>query len=918
MKLEDYCKLREVSVEDAASLGAEEELSRTMLTLSRLREAVLCTQLQIGLPTTGEDVRRMDARQEEIMDKARQNTADESESVVASEHGDKENPPDEDHAEAKPDEEDANKAEESEMQKGLINPAKMEMRSAYEVITRFICELHKVLLTFNIGSLDHQVELLRSNCAPESTDAGHDQSGNLNQTRGHFAATASSFNKTEGNLGLKDNVRLQAVAAFNRIRLRGTRVRTHGKPVSDHSLEAYVIREHDLEECIEELGHRVLQWARSAVDSQRLRACNDVTEKTVALKRIEQHVLQRRWCALVRDWTFEAQVTAAVADRGAPQLFEVDRLHRVLNELAAAGYEMEYRLNAEIRHTVLGEIGLLEKQLVEAQNRNSKYLGDMRGSVQTEVSQLRQNVLHQLTHMSKANYVLRQKLESLQEDSQDANDLKSAARQSQHHSTDAAAVLGDIQRGKGVLQTLKGGSSSIVSESGKQLPQVDIEVLHDEIRDLRKAHTRLQTYHQMKFQSLRQSYEQKIQAFTTTLSSNSDLWERASEVKERENIAEEELNRSQRRVAAAADSVERISVEASKEAQMAAKLEDWRIHAFEWLGHLQREEKKYQREGGDIDVKKVGHQIKKFDTEIQQLGLGDRTQHRVSLEKTKSAHKIKTLQRRLKMEDNVTNKALAKTALIQREMECGELVDDSSLVGLHCDEFRSLSARLAELDYRNQVLRERARARAAGIQEVMPSKTIKDAEMKDFEESMCYAVGFMKCPQAPWYRKQIDMVHGPGGGHTGARPSSGRSPVPRASDAAPTRAQRAQGHSSIMASIRNDMLSSAGKDKKSVLHHTVLSPPKHGQEFEETEKKVAEESGDGPVSSVPGKPPSRRASLELPDVHKKRGSAAFSQSSSLPAGPAVHSARDRQHQQVHSAREPIRPSLIKHSRTVGA
>merc|ERR1719487_1570135 len=153
-----------------------------------------------------------------------------------------------------------------------------------------------------------------------------------------------------------------------------------------------------------------------------------------------------------------------------------------------------------------------------------------------------------------------------------ASPAAAAARASQYQSNTSEGVPpvneGGGSHRKVALQTLKG---PVVSESGKQIAQGDIEGLHGEIYEIRQAYTRLQTFYRMKFQTLRQCYEQKIQAFTTTLSSNSDLWERASEIKEREIIAEEELNRSQRRVAAAADTIERISSEAAKEAETAAK-----------------------------------------------------------------------------------------------------------------------------------------------------------------------------------------------------------------------------------------------------------------------------------------------------------------------------------------------------------
>jgi len=483
------------------------------------------------------------------------------------------------------------------------------------------------------------------------------------------------------------------------------------------------------------------------------------------------HAREHRWSATTKDVAFESDFVAAVADRGPGQLFEVDRLHRVLNELAAAGFEMEYRLNVEIRHTVLGEMASLEKQLVEANCRNGEYLASMKSCVKEQVSELRQQILKNLTEMSMSNFVLRQKLDGLQEDTAKPVVDGTASRQSQFHSNTAGDGVSELQR-EG-LKALKG---VVVSESGRSSSQVDIEGNHQDINELRRMYARVQNSYRVKFQNLRQDYEQKIQAFTTTLSSNSDLWERASEVKERELIAASELNRSQRHVSAATESIERISGQAAKEAETAARLETWKEHAYEWLDTLNREEKKYQREGDKTDVKLLAYQIQKLDTEIEQPDLGDRTEDRRHLEKTKAKTQTKTLKRNLGIEDSLAKKALAKTALIRKELECGDHVDKESLVGLLCDEYREICLQLADCEQKNIVLRARLQqaTNSAEVERSPEQKIIKDADAKEFEENMCYAVGFMKTPQAPWYRNPVDSARGGSGRASAMTPRGGR------------------------------------------------------------------------------------------------------------------------------------------------
>jgi len=199
-----------------------------------------------------------------------------------------------------------------------------------------------------------------------------------------------------------------------------------------------------------------------------------------SLRKLEQYTKQQRWNFATKNNLFHSQVTAAVADRSHCQLFEVDRLHRVLNELAAAAFEMEYRLNAEIRHTVLEELGQLERQLAQAQQRKDQYLTDMRSNVQQEIHQLRQHLFHQMTSMSKSNFVLRQKLESFQEESRTPDPVVSTPRSSALQSVETHVANSSHNACK-VLLPLKG---PVVSESGLQVSQADIESLHDEINAL--------------------------------------------------------------------------------------------------------------------------------------------------------------------------------------------------------------------------------------------------------------------------------------------------------------------------------------------------------------------------------------------------------------------------------------------------
>jgi hypothetical protein len=406
------------------------------------------------------------------------------------------------------------------------------------------------------------------------------------------------------------------------------------------------------------------------------------------------------------------------------------------------------------------------------------------------------------------------------------------------------------------LQPLKG---AVVSESGLQVTQTDIESLHDEIDALRRANTRLQTFYQMKFQSMRQNFEQTIQAFTTTLSSNSDLWERASEIKEREIIAEQELAGSHRRIAAASDTVDRIATDSAREAETAARLQSWKAHAFEWLDTLQNEERKYQLED-HIDLKRLGHQITKLDAEIKHLNQGDLTEVRIDVEKHNGQIKTKHLKHQIQIEDKLTQKIQRKAELVQREMEFGNLVDDESLVALLSEEHRALAQQLAEVDARNAALKSKLQCRSQG----KSSADIEaDPNSTEFEQNMCYSVGFMKCPQAPWYRSPID--------------SSLEQKTPRAVSKTPSSPRTPRQHhwanqtnsqrKDVLASLRNDI---QNMEPTKGLSASVFGAKRAGPFSIERRRDIPfdllDKKGSQSVSHTPKEKVQKRATLQtLPD-----------------------------------------------------
>ena len=88
----------------------------------------------------------------------------------------------------------------------------------------------------------------------------------------------------------------EALATFNRLRSRGSRVLTHG---GGH---AYVLREYDIDECVDELGRRLLRWKHAAIGNQLKLAKKTVATKLDELRCLEQGLLdgESRGCSHCR------------------------------------------------------------------------------------------------------------------------------------------------------------------------------------------------------------------------------------------------------------------------------------------------------------------------------------------------------------------------------------------------------------------------------------------------------------------------------------------------------------------------------------------------------------------------------------------------------------------------------------------
>merc|ERR1719171_1819749 len=181
--------------------------------------------------------------------------------------------------------------------------------------------------------------------------------------------------------------------ALNQLRANSTYV------VSPNNNEkAYVIKESDLNTCVEDLMRSLSVWGHDIVEG-RDRLTNDMTKfLKFRYQTLMQELYRRRLnndkqeTPLQRD----ARVKGEVADRGCKLVFEVDRLHRVIRDLRTVSRELDYRLSSEIWNKVRDAVTSLTSKLGAELGLFREHHSDRAAGAALQMRKIRDHVAGQL------------------------------------------------------------------------------------------------------------------------------------------------------------------------------------------------------------------------------------------------------------------------------------------------------------------------------------------------------------------------------------------------------------------------------------------------------------------------------------------------------------------------------------------
>eukprot|EP00931_Biecheleriopsis_adriatica_P043817 TRINITY_DN25038_c0_g1_i1.p1 TRINITY_DN25038_c0_g1~~TRINITY_DN25038_c0_g1_i1.p1 ORF type:complete len:2677 (-),score=547.60 TRINITY_DN25038_c0_g1_i1:62-8092(-) len=591
---------------------------------------------------------------------------------------------------------------------------------------------------------------------------------------------------------------------------RATRVETFCKD----SNGAWLIKNCDIDESMEQVGRLMLQWAIVTTADQVVSARERVTSASQRLQQLEEKLLQARLALRLQRGEIDTTLSTMVADRGQREIFEIDKLNRSHRSIAAAAYEVEHRLGVDMRQSVLQELTSLDKELVKARSRFSKYRGAMLQGVQNEMTALRTSLLNQMQKIADRSFAMAAAMKKVEKDPrwQGTEDfgggekgklptLQQSVPLYPHSANRLSVSATHPLLEQEASEELMGPGRPPVRPGGQPERAAHLEGLHTQIGELNSVGTRVNTFYRLKFQQLRQHFEEEIHRISATISSNSKLWENVSEARERQRLLSEEIVRSQRRRNNAVDNVGMFKKDIAEHNEHLQKTSVVKRRLGKEQARLSHEMGRYEKDGL-VDVAKIESELGKLDSRIQQLSTVVPADVLVAAVKRRDGAERRRLKLQMRFEGSLLQKSAAKVQVIRTELEKGhEDEEEEPLLDLLMEECTQLAKQAEVMTQENEELQDsilRNMSGSSGQQkdEHSGGNRISLAQQRSslrgdrsgsrsreadqsFEEDLCFSVSFIRTPRGVNFRKQIDQTHGGASLASDRRPSGG-SMTPRA------------------------------------------------------------------------------------------------------------------------------------------
>lgn len=537
---------------------------------------------------------------------------------------------------------------------------------------------------------------------------------------------------------------------------------------------AWIVKHSDLQESLQEIGRRMLQWAIVSTADQVASGRERIAQKAQGAERAEEKLLQVRLALWHQRRDVGCMLNAMVSDRVPREIFELDRLHRSHRAVCSAALEAEHRCCVNLHEQIVEKLGSLDDALSYSQNCFRDYRKEMNQGVQLEMRNLKQLLSNQLLKMQPQTLTVQNALKRIEKDDRDDPQVSSALKGPEPVQPQSAAATHEsgTAAAESYVEAAIIGPQRPALQPGAQLQRkAALEEMHQEIAQMLAAGTRIHTFYDLKCQQLKQYYDEELHRLCGTLSSNREVWENVSEGRERQRLLAEEIARSQRRCEDANGEAKVMRKAIDEHEEYTKKMFHWNRKMMKAQGDLQHEMRKYERDGL-VDVSKMESELGKLDAQLQQLSTSVPAEQIIDLIQRRGKTERMALKRAMKHEGYLLHKAAAKVQVIRSELEKGaQDQEDEPFAELLMEECNTLSRQIMELDQENKDLQSQLlktgeidlivyqpRAERPQPQTWQPPARNVPEIFRDstFEQELCFSVSFMKPPRGSTKRKQID------------------------------------------------------------------------------------------------------------------------------------------------------------------
>jgi len=461
---------------------------------------------------------------------------------------------------------------------------RLSMEAAYEEITALVTALDRLLLAGACERLGREVAVLAER-RHHLTAA--DTSGLATTVRERLAARGGSLYA----------MKLDSILhSLNQLRANSTYVVT---PNANNE-RAYVFKESDLNQCVEDLMRSLSVWGDDLIDS-RDRLARDL-KSFLGFRyqaRMQELYTKRADANEETPLQYESRVKSEVADRGCKLVFEVDRLHRVIRDMKTVSRELEYRLSSEIWNKVRNAVGSLTSQLGAEIGHFRESHSNRAISVAKQMRKIRDHVAAQMAEISAENYAAQQRAQQARGEAR----LASSWWDEDDWDEDCTSPL------------LSQGMDSLSKDQEEQTKKVQVisDGMHDKFRDVARRDNHLLLQHEIqelqdrqvlsrffyhfKTQAMRQRFEEKMQALRMTLASNKELWDRLGHAASREKEIEREFAGTAQQMSLSELKIEELRSQVEANTDQRQKLQAWRKTKARQVMHLEQKVRAHQRLG---------------------------------------------------------------------------------------------------------------------------------------------------------------------------------------------------------------------------------------------------------------------------------------------------------------------------------